>query len=147
VGVHYTNQRIGLTLKILSNLVSRKLEEGIREQGDNPITPMQAHVLCFFDRTGRTSIAQREIQKEFGIRGSTAANMLRLMETNHLITRTPSPNDARQNVVVLTETGHQIYTQHLTFIQEFEQTLQGCLTKNELIQFFAITEKLKKNLE
>jgi len=145
--VLHPNHHIGLTLKILTNLISRKLEEGIRKQGYNPITPMQAHILCFFDRTGRTSIAQREIQKEFGIRGSTAANMLHLMETNHLITRTPSPNDARQNDVILTETGHKIYTQHLTFIQEFEQTLQSNLTEEELKQFFTITEKLKKNLE
>ncbi len=145
--MHQNTNSIGLTLKILTNLVSRKLEEGIRKQGNNPITPMQAHIIHFFDRTERTSISQREIQKEFGIRGSTAANMLRLMENNHLITRTASPQDARQNVVVLTETGHQLYTQHLTFIQEFEQTLQNGLTDDELKQFFAITEKLKKNLE
>lgn len=44
------------------------------------------------------------------------------METNHLITRTPSPNDARQNVVVLTETAHQIYTQHLTVVVIFSLT-------------------------
>jgi len=145
--VHHTTNRIGLTLKILTNLVSRKLEEGIRKQGNNPITPMQAHILCLFNRTERKSISQREIQKEFGIRGSTAANMLRLMETNHLITRTPSPDDARQNMVVITETGYQIYLQHMTLIQEFEQTLQSGLTKEELTQFFAIAEKIKKNLE
>ena len=145
--MHHTTNRIGLTLKILTNLVSRKLEEGIRKQGNNPITPMQAHILCLFNRTERKSISQREIQKEFGIRGSTAANMLRLMETNHLITRTPSPDDARQNMVVITETGYQIYLQHMALIQEFEQTLQSGLTKEELTQFFAITEKIKKNLE
>ena len=69
------------------------------------------------------------------------------METNHLITRTPSPDDARQNIVVITETGYQIYLQHQAFIQEFEQTLQSGLTKEELTQFFAIAEKIKKNLE
>ncbi len=145
--MHHNTNRIGLTLKILTNLVSRKLEEGIRKQDNNPITPMQAHILCLFTHTERKSIPQREIQKEFGIRGSTAANMLHLMETNQLITRNPSPDDARQNIVAITETGYQIYLQHLAFFQEFEQTLQSGLTEEELTQFFTITEKLKKNLE
>lgn len=143
----HQRQHIGLTLKILTNLVSRKLEEGIRKEVQNPITPVQAQILSFFGRTKRDSIPQREIQKEFGIRGSTAANILRLMETNHLISRSPSPKDARQNQVTLTETAKDLGKKHLAFFQEFEQTLQSNLTEDELKQFFAITEKLKKNLE
>ncbi|MDT4762653.1 MarR family winged helix-turn-helix transcriptional regulator [Sphaerochaeta sp. PS] len=147
VAMHQSNRRIGMTLKILTNLFSRKIEEGIRKQGQEPITPMQAQILCLFGRTKRTSIPQREIQSEFGIRGSTAANILRLMENNGLITRSPSPTDARQNMVTLTETAHQQHTHNLGFIQEFEQDLQSSLSQEELQQFFTIAEKLKKHLE
>ena len=141
------NQNIVKTLKILTNLFTRKFEEGIRNEVENPITPVQAQILSFFGRTKRVSIPQREIQKEFGIRGSTAANILRLMENNHLITRSPSPTDARQNMVSLTPTSRDLCKKHLAFFQEFEQTLQSDLTEDELKQFFTITEKLKKNLE
>ena len=141
------NQHIVLTLKILTNLFTRKLEEGIRKEVQNSITPVQAQILSFFGRTKRRSIPQREIQKEFGIRGSTAANILRLMENNHLISRSPSPTDARQNMVTLTEKSQDLCNKHLAFFQEFEQTLQSDLTEEELKQFFSITEKLKKNLE
>ena len=141
------NQHIVLTLKILTNLFSRKLEEGIRKDVQNPITPVQAQILSFFGRTHRTTIPQREIQKEFGIRGSTAANILRLMENNNLISRSPSPTDARKNMVTLTEVSQDLCKKHLAFFQEFEQTLQSDLTEEELRQFFTITEKLKKNLE
>lgn len=143
----HQSQHIVLTLKILTNLFSRKLEEGIRKEVKNSITPVQAQILSFFGRTKRKVIPQREIQKEFGIRGSTAANILRLMENNHLISRSPSPTDARQNLVTLTTTSEALCKQHLAFFQEFEQTLQGGLTEEELKQFFSITEKLKKNLE
>ncbi len=141
------NQHIVLTLKILTNLFTRKFEEGIRTEVQNPITPVQAQILSFFGRTQRKAIPQREIQKEFGIRGSTAANILRLMENNHLISRSPRATDARQNMVTLTETSQDLCKQHLAFFQEFEQTLQSGLTEEELAQFFIITEKLKKNLE
>jgi DNA-binding MarR family transcriptional regulator len=50
-------------------------------------------------------------------------------------------------MVTLTGTSEQLCKQHLAFFQEFEQTLQSDLTEEELKQFFAITEKLKKNLE
>lgn len=143
----YNTPHIVLTLKILTNLFSRKLEEGIRKEVGNPITPAQAQILSFFGRTKRVSIPQREIQKEFGIRGSTAANILRLMEKNNLISRSPRATDARQNMVTLTETSQELCKQHLAFFQEFEQTLQSDLSEEELKQFFAITEKLKKNLE
>jgi len=141
------NQHIVLTLKILTNLFNRKFEEGIRNEVKNPITPVQAQILSFFGSTKRASIPQREIQKEFGIRGSTAANILRLMENNHLIVRSPRETDARQNIVTLTPTSQDLCKKHLAFFQEFEQTLQSGLTEDELRQFFTITEKLKKNLE
>ncbi len=143
----HQRQHIGLTLKILTNLFSRKLEEGIRKEVQNPITPVQAQILSFFERTKKNSIPQKEIQKEFGIRGSTAANILRLMENNNLISRSPSPIDARQNMVTLSRTSQELCKQHMAFFQEFEQTLQSDLTEEELKQFFAITEKIKKNLE
>ncbi len=141
------SQHIVQTLKILTNLFSRKIEEGIRKQVQIPITPVQAQILSFFGRTNRTSIPQREIQKEFGIRGSTAANILHLMENNNLISRSPRATDARQNMVTLTKTSQKLCAQHLAFFQEFEQTLKSDLTDEELRQFFTITEKLKKNLE
>ncbi len=143
---HHT-QHIVLNLKILTNLFSRKLEEGMRRDLNNPITAVQAQILGFFGRTRRKSIPQREIQKAFGIRGSTAANILRLMEQNDLIERSPCPTDARQNRVTLTEKAEQLNKRNLAFFQEFEQTLTSGLSEEELIQFFAITEKLKKNLE
>lgn len=143
---HHT-QHIVLNLKILTNLFSRRLEEGIRREVESPITAVQAQILGFFGRTRRKSIPQREIQKVFGIRGSTAANILRLMEQNNLIRRSPCPTDARQNKVTLTEKAEQLNKRSLAFFQEFEQTLTSGLSEEELMQFFAITEKLKKNLE
>lgn len=143
----HQEQHIVLTLKMLSILFTRKLEETIRREENACITPVQAHVLSFFGRTKRKTIPQREIQKEFGIRGSTAANILRLMENNNLITRTPSPSDARQNMVSITDKAEQIAKKHLLFFKEFEQSLKKCLTEEELKQFFTITNKLKKNLE
>lgn len=143
---HHT-QHIALTLKILTNLFTRKVEEGIRNEVENPITGVQAQILSFFGRTKRASIPQREIQKAFGIRGSTAANILRRMEDNHLISRSPSTTDARQNIVTLTEKSQDLCKKHLDFFQEFNQTLQSSLTDEELEQFFVIAEKLKKNLE
>ena len=143
----HQSQQIVLTLKVLTNLFTRKLEEGIRKEVENSITPVQAQILSFFGRTKRTAIPQREIQREFGIRGSTAANILHLMENNHLIARSPCPTDARQNIVSLTPISQDLCKKHLAFFQEFEQTLQSNLTEGELKQFFTITEKLKKNLE
>ena len=143
---HHT-QNIVLTLKILTNLFTRKLEEGIRKEVENSITPVHAQILSFFGKTKRTSISQREIQKEFGIRGSTAANILSLMEKNNLISRSPCPTDARQNMVTLTPISQDLCKKHLAFFQEFEQTLQSNLTEEELKQFFTITEKIKRNLE
>ena len=140
------NERIGLTIKRISNLFKREVDRAITDRGIEELTGMQSFVIGYLARNNQRDVFQKDIEKEFSIRRSTATAMLQLLEKNGYITRVVDSDDARLKKIILTEKAlerHKIISQE---IDKTEERLYRGLSKEEILTFFKVAEKLKENL-
>ncbi len=147
---------VSFDLRNLSILIKRYLEKDKKDNrcmhGENHhpphgVTHMHMLVMDYFLANKDRDIFQKDFEKEFSIRGSTATNMLKRMEKHGLIKRVPVPEDARLKKIVLTEKA-------LNFSEKMEKkaaVLEGKLTKglteDELITLSSLIKKLIDNME
>ncbi len=140
------DKRIGLAINTASRLFRRRVDNALNSRCEEKITGMQGFIIGFLSRNSDKDMFQRDIEKEFSIRRSTATSILQLMEKNDLITREPFEKDARLKKIVLTEKSlrrHKIFTEEIDFL---EQKLYSGLTEKEKSEFFRIIEKIKANI-
>ena len=99
-----STDHIGFQIRTLSNLISRKINQMVSEEEEN-LTANQSWVLDYLTLHQEQDIMQRDIEKKFSIRRSTASHMLQLMEKNGYIRRISAPDDARMKKLIITEKG------------------------------------------
>ncbi len=108
---------------------------------------VQSHLLGYFAHHKKTRFLQSELQQHLGIRRSTMTNILKGMERDGLILREETEEDKRQKWVVLTELAEQKCAEHFHLVQDFEAAMTAGLSKEQLQQFFGITDQIRRNLE
>ena len=91
---------IGFQIRTLSNLISRKINQMVSEEEEN-LTANQSWVLDYLTLHQEQDIMQRDIEKKFSIRRSTASHMLQLMEKNGYIRRISATDDARMKKLII----------------------------------------------
>ena len=137
------------------NMLLRKIHIGIRRhmgksevkaQLDN-VTGMHGCIVGYLKSREEEDVFQRDIEKKFSMRRSTASSILALMEKNDLIERIPVSYDARLKKIVLTDKSQEF----ISLFQKEEQTLDGILangfTAEELAQLSDMLEHVSANLE
>lgn len=143
------NKHIGMEVKILSNLIDRKMNERIT--GDvqtEGLTPMQSMVIRYLEERGEDEpVFQRDIERAFDIRRSTATAILQLMEKNGLITKEPVDYDARLKRIHMLPKAMAAENRIREIIQAFETEIKAGISDGELAIFMEILEKLKANVK
>lgn len=138
---------IGFEITSLSNLIKREIGSHMQQNEKNELTGMHALIIGFlFDNRDR-DVFQRDIEAEFHIRRSTATGMLQRMEKSGLLLRIAISRDARLKKLVLTEKAVDIHENVMQAIDRMEQKLSHGLSEEEVEAFFAITAKIKRNIE
>ena len=140
-------RHIGKMLRILSNLIRRKVENELNQSGME-VTSSQARIISFLYRqTQVRNVYQRDIEEEFDIRRSSVTNTLQLLEKNGYIVRVSVDEDARLKKILLTDKGNGIHDVIRRSILEVEGELCSVYTKEELEQLFYLLDKLYVVLE
>lgn len=137
---------VGREVRMLSNLIHRKINQMVADE-EETLTAHQDWVLSFLVRNEGQDVVQRDIEKEFSIRRSTASHMLSLMENNGYIERMGVPHDARMKRIVITEKGREAQKRMQERLARFERMLQTDVSDEEIAEFLRIAEKLAKNIE
>lgn len=138
---------VGFALKCVTNQIRRKLDARFSENGIEDISGMQGPMLGFIDAKSRTQpVFQKDIEKEFNIRRSTATVMLQKLEQKDLIVREAVEEDARLKKIVLTPKAEALNQRIREQIDAFHEELEAGLTEEEKEQFFVILDKIKRNL-
>jgi len=138
-------EHIGFRISQVSNLIRRNIEKQSEE--NEKIQLLHAWGISYlYDNIGK-DIFQKDFEKQFSIRRSTASNLLKIMENNGLIRRISVPNDARLKKIILTEKAKKIHQKIVEQTIEREKLLRNNLTDEEIKLFFSITDKIIKNLE
>ena len=140
-------RHIGHTIKTLSHLLHRSMTKLLKLEEESSGSVVQSHLLGYFAHHQKNRMLQSELQQHLGIRRSTMTNILKGMERDGLIRREDSQEDKRQKWVVLTEPAKQKCAEHFHLVQEFELTMRQGLSEEQLQQFFAIADTIRRNLE
>lgn len=91
-------------------------------------------------------IFQKDIEEEYGIRPSTATELLKQMEKNGLIIRKPAAYDNRLKKIVLTDKALIYKDQVVNDLTELEKTLTQGIPEENMKIFFEVIEKMMDNL-
>ena len=140
-------RHIGKMLRILSNLIRRKIENELSQRGME-LTSSQARIIGFvYHEMQIRNVYQRDIEIEFDIRRSSVTNILQLLEKNGYISRVGVDEDARLKKIMLTEKGIGIHEVVRNSILKVEGELNNVYTEEELIELFYLLDKLHAVLE
>ena len=142
------NRAIGFELKVLSNMIKRKIAAIKATEDAEQLTGMHGWIIGYlYDRREVKDVFQRDIEADFTIRRSTATGILQLMEKNGLIYRESVSYDARLKKIVLTPKAIAAHEATMKAIHQMENNIKNGLTEDEIEQFFIIVDKIKKNVE
>ena len=136
---------IGFQIRTLSNLISRKINQMVSDE-EETLTAHQSWVLDYLTKNHNQDIFQRDIEKKFSIRRSTASHMLQLMEKNGYIQRISSPDDARMKKLIITEKGMEAQKRMQDRLCRFEEIFQSHISSEDLQHLKQLLKQLEENI-
>lgn len=140
-------RKIPFEIKMLDNMLTRKICENVKKEGISNISHVQADILGYLYKNKNRIIYQNEIEKVIGARRSTISGILRTMEKNELIKRCDSLDDARKKEVLLTIKSIKKHDELEKKAVIFEKELLKGISCEEKEIFFKVIDKLKGNLK
>lgn len=140
-------RRLGFEIGRTSRLIKRVLDNNSQKEYIDKVTGTHGFALGFLHRNKDRDIFQKDFEKEFDIRRSTASHILSLMEENGMITRESVPYDARLKKIVLTEKALNIQTEVMCFFDNLEKEFEKDISEEELQIFYSVLDKINSNIE
>ncbi|MBP5282907.1 MAG: MarR family transcriptional regulator [Lachnospiraceae bacterium] len=139
---------IGFELKFTNNEIRRNLDQRFAENGLEDLSGMQGPVIGYiYGNSAEHDVFQKDIEKWFNIRRSTATVMLQAMEQKGLIEREPVPNDGRLKKIILTDKAKELYKRVKEQIEQFHRELEEGITLQEKEEFLRILDRIRENLK
>lgn len=138
--MHTHSKDIIATIFHLSRSVERLCNRTSHSIG---CTGSQSRVLCFLLIAARDQdIYQKDIEKVFNIRPSSATSLLRELELQGFIYRETMSGDGRMKKIILTEKAKQIQKQIIVISDDIKRKLQGPLSNQELDAFLNVCNSI-----
>ncbi len=142
-----SDQSIGFRLKSVNNMIRRALDTRFAEGGEIELCGMQGPMIGYiFDKSKTQDVFQRDLEKAFNIRRSTATVMLQTLEQKGFVERVAVEHDARLKKIVLTDKAIKQNNAIRDRLDEFNHHLEQEITPEERQEFFRILDKIERNL-
>lgn len=141
------NRKIGFEISQCARIIRRYMDSTAIKSRVDEITGTHGWAIGYFYHNRNKDIFQKDFEKEFDIRRSTASSILALMEKNGLILRRNVPGDGRLKKIILTEKAIQLHNQVETAFQKMEQEISQGISLEEMENFFRTVDKIKSNIE
>ena len=136
---------VGRMINTLSHQLKRRM--CVHEDEDSLKTNMQRLVLRYIlFQSLQRDIYQKDVEKEFQIRRSTATGTLQILEKNGFITREPVEKDARLKKLVPTEKAKGVRKHILGNIRYVEDLLVRGIPEEKLAVCREVLERMSANL-
>lgn len=136
------------TGKVINKISNRLRRRSAALQEKLGISGAQGNVLHYILIDGRKRpVYQKDIEKEFGLRPSTATEALKNLEAKGLICRISEKQDGRWKRIEFTPKAEKIRHLIASEIAESEKLLLKGITEEEKQIFIEIGEKMLKNLD
>ena len=136
----------GVLINIVSHLLKRRI--CCSSQKDScGLTEMQHRIIHYLlDRSQEDEVYQKDLEKVFNIRKSTATEMLQLMEKKGFLYRQCSAKDARMKKIVPTEKAVAVQRAVGENIHETEACLRRDIPEEDFQTCMKVLKKMAENL-
>lgn len=134
---------VGRQINRISNYLRRRSQKTQMKIG---LTNTQALVLDYI-MANQNNVYQKDIEKEFNLRPSSATQLICGMEEQGWIKRMIDSNDKRLKKIVFTDDSKKVKDSIKTEICDTEKQLIKDISKEDLEVFMKVTNKMLKNLE
>ena len=146
--VENKKKTLSYMIRTVNILIKRNIENSeLKKQFDNA-TGMHGYVIAYLNECERKieDVFQRDVEKRFSIRRSTATAILQLMEKRGFITRESVECDARLKKIVLTKKAKSLCELFERERCEFEKSLSEGLTEDEINTAIKLLSRIADNL-
>lgn len=136
---------VGFEIKSLSNLLRRRLMIA----ADHPqgmLSEIEGVLIGYLCHNHGKEIYQKDLERAFCIRSSTASRLLKRLEDEGLVQRSMGVNDARMKRITPTLRAQTLNQEAERRIAATEAALTRGIPREEIDQFLITAEKLKQNL-
>ena len=133
--------RAVLNIKRIYILMRKALDEKL---SDYNFTTSQFEILGYLYNT--ESMEQQKLQHCTGITPATLTGLLEKLEKRRYITRRESVDDARANIVTLTSIGHEVFTELIDVMHQFENDMLNKFSGAERALFADWLQRIATNL-
>lgn len=130
-----------------SRLIKRYLDNTHTKSYIDNMTGNHGYIIGYIYENRERDVFQRDIEKEFNLRGSTVTNMLNLMEKNGLVERKSVDGDRRLKRIVLTERAVEIQQLVISDFEKLEKTISKGIDKKDIEIFFSVLNKINANIK
>lgn len=131
---------IGLVLTSTARTVSRAFDDALAAAGGTLPT-----WLILLSLKTRRPDNQRQLAAAVGIQGATLTHHLNAMEADGLLTRRRNPDNRRDHVVELTDTGDAAFLRLRAVAIDFDQRLRAGLTDSDVARLGDLLDRLRRN--
>lgn len=138
---------VGYEVKTLENLITRKILLTAKEAGYSALTTVQIRIMRYLFLNKDKEIYQKDIEKNFVVRRSTASGIIDTMEKNGMLQRIDSDLDLRSKRIILTDKYINKMDLLENLINKFQDELLSGVSDSELNTFFSVIDKMKANLD
>ena len=140
-------ERIGFEISHCARLIRRYMDANALKSYIDEMTGTHGWALRYLYQNRDRDVFQKDFEKEFDIRRSTASSILSLMEKNGLIERKSVARDARLKKIILTEKALELHQRVDEAFFRMESELSRGITEQEKNMLFEIIEKINANIE
>lgn len=134
-----------ISISTMMNKFGRQIHKMLKNQEwEVDITDSQIAVLMYIAQQCKKEIPvfQKDIEREFNIKGSSVTSVLNGLEKNKWISREKVDYDARLRLIVLDEMSYKMMDQMTEFWDRVDTTIKNSLTEAEFIVFCQCMDKI-----
>lgn len=134
----------GKWISQVSHQLKRRILSGDTQ---DDLTNMQKHILHYIlFETMHRDLFQKDVEKEYNIRRSTATETLQLLEKKGYIYRERVESDARLKRIVPTDKAARVRRHLLDTIRRMEEQIKEGISENDMAVFLRVLKQISENL-
>lgn len=140
------NNSIGVSLKMINNMIARRMSKYINKENMANISVTQARILHYLIINNNKRIYQKDIEEMLNFRRSTISGILKTMEKNDMIKRSVSKNDSRSKEIILTNKAKSEAFEMSKKAKDFDKVLMQNIDSKDLETFFKVMNQIQMNI-
>lgn len=140
------SRKLGVEIHIADLMLKREGDACEEIYNEKQLTGTHGYILGYLARRKNAPVYQKDIEAHFGIRRSSASNVLTLMEKNGLVERCAVNQDARLKRIVMTQKGWALHQDTVKAFERISQKALEGVSAEDLDVFYDVLNRIQRNL-